>query len=136
MIDTVFVYGSLKSGQPSHGILDGCEFVSKGVLPHFGLVDLGNYPGLVPCTCDPSEYATGEVYSCDDIVKLIGHLDHFEHNGIMYLRLPLPVRLTDLGETRLCWSYVYLLGINVIPEGAWEGSNLDNQRDWRADDGL
>ena len=44
----VFVYGSLCSGEPAHARLEGTEFLGEWwTQPHYTLLHLGAYPGLV-----------------------------------------------------------------------------------------
>jgi gamma-glutamylcyclotransferase (GGCT)/AIG2-like uncharacterized protein YtfP len=44
----LFVYGTLKRGEPRHGYLSGQTFIVLArTLPVYRLYDLGEYPGLV-----------------------------------------------------------------------------------------
>jgi len=44
----VAVYGSLKRGLYNHHFLKAAEFESSGVtLPHYTMISLGDYPGLL-----------------------------------------------------------------------------------------
>jgi len=123
-LDRVFVYGSLMAGHPNHGYLYGYPCAGAGVMPNFALIDLGHYPGLLPCACGSADFARGEIYSAgDDIDALLQQLDRFEHNGSMYRRLALPVYPDDGSKPVLCWAYVYLPGLEAIPGGSWDGGS-------------
>ena len=61
----VFVYGTLKRGGSNHCFMAGQSFLGNATSePGFCLIDLGDYPGLVPCAEDRSGVA-GEVWSVD-----------------------------------------------------------------------
>jgi gamma-glutamylaminecyclotransferase len=72
----LFVYGTLKSGQGSHHLLAGQEFVrAASTMPLYRLYGVGWHPGLV---LDKSAGTSvhGEVYSVD--AQTLARLDEFE----------------------------------------------------------
>lgn len=82
----VFVYGTLRSGQHNHGILENSDaaFVGDTKVGGFMLVDLGAFPCVFP-TYDKEQFCVkGEVYSVD--AQTLSRLDHLEgvlHNHYM-----------------------------------------------------
>lgn len=110
----VFVYGTLRTGEPNHHLLDGLQSTDRILTePSFELVDLGAYPAMV----DGGDTAVvGEVYRVD--ADLLATLDRLEGHPHFYERRPIP--LADGSE-----SLAYLLprtdaaGYPRIPGGDW-----------------
>ncbi|QJA05774.1 gamma-glutamylcyclotransferase [Thermosulfurimonas marina] len=44
----LFVYGTLRRGQPLHGLLRGASLMGEGWVEGFALYDLGDYPAARP----------------------------------------------------------------------------------------
>ena len=73
---TLFVYGTLKTGQQSHELLAGQQFVrAVETMPLYRLYSLGWHPGLV---IDKSSglRVQGELWSVDD--ETLAKLDEYE----------------------------------------------------------
>jgi len=82
----LFVYGTLRRGQPNHALLGGAPLVGSVLTePCFELIESAGYPALVPGTTA----IEGEVYAVDP--ALLAQLDAFEGPG--YVRAL--VRLAD-----------------------------------------
>lgn len=108
----MFVYGTLKSGQPNHALLQdsahGCAaFQGRGrTLEPFPLVIAGqhNIPYLLhlPGT---GRRVLGEVYEVDE--QMLRFLDDFEDCPDIYQRTPATIVLEGEGEpeTRQCFLY-------------------------------
>lgn len=78
----LFVYGSLLSGEPNHGLLSRARFLMEAETEAgFELRDLGEYPGLVQ---GGSQAVIGEVYEVD--AELLALLDEFEDHPTFYCR--------------------------------------------------
>ena len=59
----LFVYGTLRQGEPQHGLLGAARLVAEvSTAPAFALVDLGPYAALVR---GGSTAVAGELYSID-----------------------------------------------------------------------
>lgn len=43
MANYIFVYGTLKAGEHNNDILDGCEYVGKGIARGFLLIEMGGF---------------------------------------------------------------------------------------------
>ena len=72
----VFVYGTLKRGGSNHDCLAGQRFRGDArTVPGFRLVDLGQYPGLIPYP-DDQDGVTGEVWWVDN--SALARLDELE----------------------------------------------------------
>jgi gamma-glutamylcyclotransferase (GGCT)/AIG2-like uncharacterized protein YtfP len=104
----IFVYGSLKSGRSNNHLLIASEFVSVGYIPGCALVDLGRYPGLVPCQCDSRDWAEGEIWKSSDLQETLSYLDHLESEGTLYKRVAMPVVGARPSDEVLCWTYLYM----------------------------
>ncbi len=51
MMVLLFVYGSLRSGQPNHGCLAGCKFMGNAMtVPAYRIQDFGAFVGLLSGT--------------------------------------------------------------------------------------
>lgn len=75
-VTRVFVYGTLKRGQPNHGHLSRQRFLGEARTgPGVTLYSLGEYPGMVR---DPEdrEGVTGELWEVD--AKCLARLDALE----------------------------------------------------------
>lgn len=104
----VFVYGTLKRGQPNHGHLRGQRFVGEARTgPGVTLFSLGDYPGMIR---DPYDTAgvTGELWEVDE--KCLARLDELE--GIdegLYERVR--ISLLPPHERDEVVTYLYALGV-------------------------
>jgi gamma-glutamylaminecyclotransferase len=89
----LFVYGTLKRGQPAHRLLAGQAFLGPAVTaPRYRLVDLGPYPGLVR---DDASGLTvcGELWEVSDCC--VAELDDYEGCPDQYAREPIDVPGSD-----------------------------------------
>eukprot|EP00058_Branchiostoma_floridae_P006612 XP_002592100.1 hypothetical protein BRAFLDRAFT_84969 [Branchiostoma floridae] len=113
----VFVYGTLKRGQPNyHYMVNGmAKFVGKGrTVDRLPLVVASKYN--IPFLLDlrgQGEHVEGEIYDVDQ--KMADFLDDFESHPTLYQNTPIPVeQLTneedqDLGDgkvTHQCSAYL------------------------------
>lgn len=102
--ELVFVYGSLKSGFPLHGILEGYEFMGEyRTFPDYKLMSLGPFPALIPAP-DAGIEVLGEVYRVDG--DILNYLDVVE--GVrrgLYRRTRIDVH-DQLGKVIAVWAYV------------------------------
>ena len=74
--ELLFVYGSLKRGQPNHAELGAAEFVATAcTVPRFELRVIDGYPALVPGT----RRVRGELYRI--ATAQLSTLDEFEGAG-------------------------------------------------------
>ncbi len=94
----LFVYGTLKRGQPLHYLLEGAEFVGEGFVEGFALYDLGSYPAARP---RKGRRIRGEVFVVED-ETLLEVLDEVEDE---YRRTKVRVKLE--GEEVEAFMYVY-----------------------------
>jgi gamma-glutamylaminecyclotransferase len=86
---SLFVYGTLLSGEPEHARLSGADRVGEArTEPIFHLFDLGPYPAMV---LGGTTAVAGEVYLVD--ASKMRELDVFEEVPIMFQRVR--VRLED-----------------------------------------
>lgn len=84
----VFVYGTLRRGEPNHHLLDARMLLRAGrTEPRFTLVSLGAFPAMI----DGGETAVvGEVYDVDAVT--LAALDRLEGHPRFYRRRPIPPR--------------------------------------------
>jgi gamma-glutamylcyclotransferase (GGCT)/AIG2-like uncharacterized protein YtfP len=68
----LFVYGTLRRGEARHALLDGMRFSGTGTIDA-ALVDLGEYPGLVP----GEGRVAGELFAIDD-PSCLRRIDEYE----------------------------------------------------------
>ncbi len=117
----LFVYGTLKRGFGNNRYLKDCNF-SKRASAYGILLDLGGYPGFLPCTT--GSVVGGEVWeipnkeALDAIDGLEGHPHHYTRTKILIV-----------GAEEV-WTYVYTryytameAGLKghwqMIPSGEW-----------------
>jgi len=79
----LFVYGTLRHGEPGHALLRGAALLGKArTEPEFTLLDLGEYPAIV---AGGRTAVAGELYEVDDALLL--ELDRYEDVPELYLRV-------------------------------------------------
>jgi gamma-glutamylcyclotransferase (GGCT)/AIG2-like uncharacterized protein YtfP len=124
----VFVYGTLMRGESRHGLLreHGLESVLLAESPG-RLVDLGDFPAMLPHAGGAPTFVRGELVFCRDSAGLIRRLDEVEgsHGGgrddNLFERRVVPVGMMD-GHEREAWAYVYARpgqGSPTIVSGDW-----------------
>ena len=89
----IFVYGTLKRGQPLHFALQAQTFVGEArTFPHFRLFSLGEYPGLVRVQSPETGVSIdGEVWEIDAVC--LAQLDDIEAvDKGEYARIPMPLQ--------------------------------------------
>jgi gamma-glutamylcyclotransferase (GGCT)/AIG2-like uncharacterized protein YtfP len=91
----LFVYGTLRRGQPAHHLLQGAEFVGTARV-RGRIVEAGGYPALAV----GDQWVTGELYRVN--VKLFARLDDYE--GKNYQR-KLGMVIRESGGRRRAWIY-------------------------------
>jgi gamma-glutamylaminecyclotransferase len=111
----VFVYGTLKRGQPNHHLLAGSAFCGAAQLAGLALYDLGPFPMAIDC-----EGATlhGELFAVND--RQLAVLDRFEGAPRLYQR-----HSHQLNDGRAVWVYVgrprQVRHVPRISSGVWPG---------------
>lgn len=118
----VFVYGTLKKGQPNHYLLQDADFLGECVLSGgYRMVNLGWYPGVVRQTKDGQD-VQGEVYRVDQ--PTFHSLDALEGHPTFYSRVKVPTPWKN------AWIYTlpeaYLDGRYPDVEGGqWNGREAE-----------
>jgi gamma-glutamylaminecyclotransferase len=121
----VFVYGTLKSGQPNHHLLSGSKRLMTGwTAKRYRMFCNGWFPMIVP---DQSGYFIfGEVYEVSP--ETLQRLDRLEGVPNHYYRDSCPV--VDLGVNRMT-AYVYVYSdarvtseLTEVPAGRWNGATF------------
>ncbi len=97
----VFVYGTLRIGEPNHHVLEDSKYIGKTITPEgmFILRDLGPFPAAEVVEMVWTPPIVGEVYEVDD--RVLKRLDVLEGVDSGFYRRILVG--TPLGE---CWIYV------------------------------
>lgn len=97
-VHLVFVYGTLRQGGHYHGLLSGSRLIeSTYTKPEYDLVDLGEYPGMLP---GGRSSVAGEIYEVDD--DTLQELDVLEECPELYTR----ERISLIGHVDV-WGYLY-----------------------------
>jgi gamma-glutamylcyclotransferase (GGCT)/AIG2-like uncharacterized protein YtfP len=114
----LFVYGTLKRGGCRHGPLAAQRFLGEArTRPAYALLDLGAYPGLVPCP-GGGQAVAGELYEVDDALR--PWLDGQEGAPDLFRLEPVDLE----GEAGPAQAYFYQLGpagLPHCPSGRWDG---------------
>ncbi len=109
-----FVYGTLLSGEPNHGVLRGSRCLGLArTPPRFKLVDLGAFPGML---AEGAIAVVGELYEVDDVV--LAALDRLEGHPDFYVRAPIVLAGWQRAETYFFPS-AHAAGRPVILSGDW-----------------
>ena len=90
----LFVYGTLRAGQIAHGMLAGARFLGRRAAPGYRLVDLGDYPAIVP----GEGSVPGELYEVDD--ETLAAIDRYEEHPTLFVRFAI---VLDDGTTALAY---------------------------------
>lgn len=120
----VFVYGSLKRGQPNHHWLAGAIWLGEASLDGVQLFDLGPFPmavGRAPSQWDGIHPLRGELYRVDGAI--LQRLDRLEGAPRLFERHWLPA-----SDGANAWVYLgraaQVRHAPQIPSGHWEGPRL------------
>ena len=102
----LFVYGTLRSGAPMHGLLAGDAHPLGPARAHACLLDLGHFPGLVHARAE-SDWVIGELFevSAEAAAALMDRLDRYE--GDAFVRQEHEV-LDPEGAPVSAWVYLYV----------------------------
>lgn len=104
----LFVYGTLRSGEHNHWVLEEVGAERLGVCrtpPEFTLLNLGPYPGLIR---GGNTAVVGEIYRVKH--SKLDRLDDFEGHPTLFRRERM---------IREVFFYIYQ-GVGVIPSGDWK----------------
>ncbi len=114
----LFVYGTLKRGEPLHYLLEGARFLGEGHVRGYALYHLGEYPAVRPAS--ETSLVWGEVYEIPS--ELLPVLDEVEDE---YQRQKVRVKMKGRDGFLQAWIYVYRDPLPEhlrIPEGRWVSS--------------
>ncbi len=112
---TVFVYGTLMRGQPSHHLLGDAQFLGRGQTARgYDLLAIAWYPGLVRGT----GVVRGELYSISK--AFVAELDRYEGHPDHFTRTQLEL---STGESVTAYVFNAVRGevYRSIPDGCWRG---------------
>jgi gamma-glutamylaminecyclotransferase len=97
----LFVYGTLKRGQRNHHLIASEEFRREAVTePHYGVIDLGLYPGLVVNEAGGLA-VRGELWAVSDTCLEL--LDDFECVQGLFIREEVAV----VNQTEVTYAYYW-----------------------------
>lgn len=110
----LFVYGTLRRGEPAHGLIARARAVGAArTAPAFELADFGAYPALVR---GGAISVVGELYEPDE--ETLASLDAYEGCPELFTR-----ELIELDGGGLCEAYLmppeHALGRPRIASGDW-----------------
>lgn len=110
----VFVYGTLRQGQPNHYHLRGQTFLGTArTQALYHLVSLGPYPAMVE---EGSTVVVGELYQVDR--RGLAGLDRLEGHPDFYRRQTIELEDGTLAQTYLL-PVKQAQGRSPIPSGDW-----------------
>ena len=121
----VFVYGTLRAGEPNHYLLDNHDLVTRArTEAAFELVSLGAFPAMI---AGGTTAVVGEVYEIDPVT--LAALDRLEGHPRFYQRTA--IRLEG-GDELLAYllSPEQARGRTRIPSGDWTDADR-HKEDWR-----
>jgi gamma-glutamylcyclotransferase (GGCT)/AIG2-like uncharacterized protein YtfP len=113
----LFVYGSLLRGESAHGRLAGARCLGAvETAPGFELVDLGDYPGLLPSGTG-SGRVHGELYAVPD--ALVPDLDLYEDHPDLFTRTEIALADGSRAEAYVV-SERLAAGRPRVASGSWK----------------
>jgi gamma-glutamylcyclotransferase (GGCT)/AIG2-like uncharacterized protein YtfP len=116
----LFVYGTLMRGGSRHATLAGQRFVGEArTEPRYGLLDLGDYPGLVPCETG-GRAVCGELYEVEG--RMLPELDAVEGSPDWFRLGSVAVE----GQVGPVYAYFYQPAPHGLP--LYEAERWDNDR--------
>ncbi len=116
----LFTYGTLMRGGSRHAALAGQRFLGEArTEPRYTLLDLGEYPGLVPCAAG-GRAVCGELYEVEG--RLLPELDALEGSPDWFRLGPVAV----VGRAGPVYAYFYQPAPDGLPTYAAE--RWDNDR--------
>lgn len=92
----LFVYGTLRMGQPNHYLLRSADFLDTEVVENYRMFSLGSYPGVQALD---GAFIVGEVYGITN--EQLALCDRLEAYPDLYSRTLVPFR------GHMAWMYVY-----------------------------
>ena len=113
---TVFVYGTLMTGERAAWMLDAGSCLGKAYVNRYALYDLGSFPGIV---AEPGGSVLGEVWTVPD--RTIDELDRYEGEGSLYHREMVRAVLEDGALT--AEAYIYAGQVRGASEAWWGASD-------------
>ena len=118
MIDTVFVYGTLKKGQCREQSMNGISLGSKNENITAKMYNIGEFPAI---TLEKGE-VFGEIHRVKKEQESLESLDQIEH-FVGYEKSSLYNRILINSSHGICWTYVWngdIAAYPVIKSGNWE----------------
>jgi gamma-glutamylcyclotransferase (GGCT)/AIG2-like uncharacterized protein YtfP len=110
----LFTYGTLMRGGSRHAALAGQRFLGDArTEPRYALLDLGEYPGLVPCEAG-GRAVCGELYEVEG--RLLPELDALEAAPDWFRLGPVAV----VGRAVPVYAYFYQPALHGVPTYAAE----------------
>jgi gamma-glutamylaminecyclotransferase len=108
----LFVYGTLKRGEPRHRYLAGQTLIaSVATVPAYRLFSVGDYPALV--RRDNGHSIEGELWEVDEAcLRVLDQVEGVEQG--LYAREPIEVLPPHDGANVA--TYVYRLSVDGLPD--------------------
>lgn len=111
----IFVYGTLKRGDPNHQFLNSSEFIcTTRTMKKYTMLNLGPFPGVLKNESASTSSIQGEVY--DITAQTLETLDSYE--GDWYFREEVEL---EAGITALMYFLRKIPAVNydIIRDGNW-----------------
>lgn len=112
--ETVFVYGSLRSGMHNHRVMGQSELLAEANLTGFEMYQVSSFPAIVA----GEGCVKGELYLVDGAT--LDRLDRLEGHPHMYKRRLVTVQSGDV--LAQAWVYVWQRPVDrlaPVPGGDW-----------------
>ncbi|WP_448588029.1 gamma-glutamylcyclotransferase family protein [Thermocrinis sp.] len=111
----LFVYGTLRKGEPRHRFMHGSRFLGEAYVQGYNLYVVYDYPGMK----EGEGVVWGELYEVSK--ELLHELDWVEGAPELFRREFITVKLRG-GEELTAYAYIYnhsVDGLELIPLGDW-----------------
>lgn len=119
----VFVYGTLKRGQPRHNAMAGQKLICTATtVPDYRMFNLGSYPGLVDAP-GRGDRVGGEVFQIDPACRRLLDVIEDVASGLYEFK---PIQLAQCSDLGPVYAYFYLGDVgHCAPLTSWPPDNSD-----------
>lgn len=112
---SVFVYGTLMSGESNHNYLNNSAYIGQGTIEGYDMYNVGRFPAII----EGDDLIIGELYQVS--INDLPAIDELEGEGTFYLKKCETVTDSE-GKTSFAYIYVFLEDVSNLERiSTWKG---------------